>query len=623
MKALSYTLLLALLAFSFNTAVGQDAMLAIRDAAAKELPLQSDVEIDPISASEIPACELIISADRRHMTLLSPQKVMLRRFSDTDGDPQSQVDQWSFYQNGVEVYRELDTTGNGKRDQFRWLNTAGTRWGVDTTGNNAIDTWKEISAEEVSREIILALATNDAQRFAAVALKESELRNLGLGEVHNSTAAQKIPGLQTGFAAAVSSLALSNTAQWHQLSAMMPGTVPQGEQGNQKDLRVYENATATVSESGNVRQILIGTLVQIGENNWRVLDLPKNYDVEQLAYTFIQPVLTPGSTGPADSEIVAMMNQIAALQSQIPTLPEADRPDKHKEVIAILLEIVKIAATQDERENWIRQIADTIMQAVGRNEYPDGKEQIAALFATVNQPTMQELAAHVRSRQIMVEYCIALESGSDPMRAYTQWLADLEDMVTAFPTTEAGLDGMMQLASYKEMLEPTNTESIRWYRRVIELVPGQPQAAKAQGAIRRLNAEGNEVPFRGFSDTAGRAFDIAEYRDNFVLLCFWDSHSAGQLPIIKAVLDRFESAELVPIGVNLDNDESAMQTALQNAPAGWRQLYAPGGLDGALATYWGIISPPSMILYDKAGRVVRSSITSVEDLQQVLTDLVQ
>jgi hypothetical protein len=208
------------------------------------------------------------------------------------------------------------------------------------------------------------------------------------------------------------------------------------------------------------------------------------------------------------------------------------------------------------------------------------------------------------------------------MLAYTQWLADLEDMVTTFPNTEAGLDGMMQLASYKEMLEPTSTESIRWYERVIELVPGQPQAAKARGAIRRLTAEGREVPFRGFTDTAGRAFDISDYRGKFVLLCFWETRSAAQLPIIKAVTDRFESSGLVVIGVNLDFDEPTLRRSLQSAPDSWRQLYSPNGLEGALAVYWGIINPPCMILYDADGRVVRSTITSVEELQQVLAELV-
>jgi len=623
MKVFPYFISTVLFVLSFCAVFGQDGreMETLRARAAKWKPLQTDIDIDPIADEEISLCELVVSKDNRQISLLSPQKVVLRFFADTDGDPGRQVDQWSYYLNGVEVYRELDTTGSGEQDQFRWLNNAGTRWGVDTTGDGTIDYWKEISAEEVSREIILALAKKDARRFLSITLKEDELKSLALGEAHNSAVVRKVAALKTGFANAAAAVALTGDAEWYQLSAALPGVVPKGEQGNQKDLRVYENATVTISDGGNVKQIVIGTLVQIGDNNWRVLDLPRNYDDELVSFTFIQPVHAQGSTGTADGDFIAIMNQVEVLQTQIPNLPASQRPEKHKQVISLLLENVKKSATQEERENWTRQIADTIMEAVGRGEFPEGKEQIATVFEAVNKPTTQELAAHVRSRQIMVNYYVAFSAeGGDPMLAYSQWIRDLEEMVSIFPKTEAGLEGMMQLASCKEMADTSNEEAIRWYNRIIELVPTQPAAAKASGAIRRLTAEGKEVPFPRVADITGKAFDMGEYKGKYVLFCFWESFSATQLPIIKAVTDRFEPAGLVLVGVNLDRDEATFRKSLQGIPVSWRQLYTQGGLDGALATYWGIMTPPCMILYDKEGKVLRSTISTVEELQQVMTE---
>jgi hypothetical protein len=620
MKIFPYSLLAVLFVLPLCAVFGQNDLETYRMSVAKWKPLQTDVDVDPIADVEIPLCKLDVSDDKRQTRLLSPQGILLRFFADTkDNSGRPVVDSWSYYQNGVEVYRELDTTGSGKRDQFRWLNSAGTRWGIDTTGDGSIDYWKEISAEEVSREIILALAKNDVRRFLSVALKEDELKSLALGETLNSTVAKKVAALRTGFANAVAALALKGEIEWHQLNAVLPGVVPKGEQGNQKDLLVYENAAVTISDGRNVRQIAIGTLVKIGDNNWRVLDLPKNYDEEQVSFTFIQPVHAQGSTGPADSDIVALMNQVDTLQAQIPNLPAAQRPEKHKEVISLLLEIVKKSTTQEEQDNWTRQIADTIMVAAGRGEFPEGKEQIAVVFRAVNKPERQELAAHVRSRQIMVDYNLALSAGGDPMKAYTQWLDDLEDMVSVFPKTEAGLEGMMQLASYKEMMDQSNEESIKWYNKVIEIVPGQPIANKAKGAILRLTAEGKVIPFQA-RDTTDKVFNIADHKGRYVLLCFWESFSAAQLPLIKVVTDKFEPAGLVTVGVNLDSDESTLRKPL---PVTWRQLYAPNGMEGALATYWGIMNTPCMILYDKEGKVVRSTITTAEELQQVLTELIK
>src|ERR1700722_16226608 len=55
----------------------------------------------------------------------------LRLFYDSNDD--NKVDVWSYYKDGVEVYREIDTNFTGRADQYRWLNAAGTKWGIDET----------------------------------------------------------------------------------------------------------------------------------------------------------------------------------------------------------------------------------------------------------------------------------------------------------------------------------------------------------------------------------------------------------------------------------------------------------------------------------------------------------
>ena len=73
--------------------------------------------------------------------------MILRRFVDTNDD--NVVDQWSYYKDGLEVYRDIDSTFNGKADQYRWFNTGGSRWAIDANEDGVIDSWKSISAEEV------------------------------------------------------------------------------------------------------------------------------------------------------------------------------------------------------------------------------------------------------------------------------------------------------------------------------------------------------------------------------------------------------------------------------------------------------------------------------------------
>ena len=77
---------------------------------------------------------------------------VLRAFADTNAD--RVVDRWSYYKDGVEVYRDIDSNHNSKADQARWFHSAGSRWGVDDDGNGSVDSWKVISAEETTAEIV-------------------------------------------------------------------------------------------------------------------------------------------------------------------------------------------------------------------------------------------------------------------------------------------------------------------------------------------------------------------------------------------------------------------------------------------------------------------------------------
>ena len=105
---------------------------------------------------------------------------LLRKFVDTNKD--GKVDLWCYYRAGVEVYRDIDTDGNNSADQFRWLGPAGLRWGVDTNGDRKIDRWNQISAQEVSKEVIAAIKTKDTARFSRLLLTDAELRDLGVGK---------------------------------------------------------------------------------------------------------------------------------------------------------------------------------------------------------------------------------------------------------------------------------------------------------------------------------------------------------------------------------------------------------------------------------------------------------
>ena len=607
--------LLSLFVLSPTILFAQDA--AQLKAALDFKPMQKGVEYDEPTAEEREQCELK-PYDKSGYIVLGPQKNVLRLILDTNGS--GRTNQWSYFRNGIEVYRDMNTQGKGV-DQYRWLNNAGTRWGVDLNGDGVIDSWKMISAEEVSQEIVEALATNDVARFLRASLSTEELKNLSLGDAKSAEIAKKIAALEAGFAEAVKATGFAEKKmEWYQFDGGVPGLVPAGDAGSKKDLVVYENATATVSDGKDVKQISVGTLVKIGDGNWRTVDVPKLYDAEQPSYTFILPADGGGRAGGTAgvNEVVTLVREYQDIQAKIPAVPAEKRPEMHTEVTLRILQIIAKAPTPQDRDLWIQQLADTIMAAAQQNEYPDGAKQLRSIYESVKKEENSELAAFIKSRQIMTDYYMDREG--DDLVKQVRWLENLEEFVTEYEKTEAGIEGMMQLASYREMVGKTREDSLKWYHKVSVLAAGKPMAAKAKGAILRLTSVDKAVPFSG-KDAGGNIIDIAAMKGSFVLLYFWDSRNTIDMPAVKSVADKYAAAGLKVVGVNLDADPKTMQADLARMQISWPQIYSPGGLDSPAAVYWGIPTPPLMILYGKDGTVVNPNILATAELDMIMSGL--
>ena len=128
-------------------------------------PVQDDVNYQTVDAAEAAECSVEdIEIDGwSGWEVIAGDGSILRRFADTDRD--KKIDLWCYFDQGVEVYRDIDSDGNGKADQYRWLGTAGTRWAVDKNEDSKIDMWKQISAEEVTAELVNAVRGRNPRKF--------------------------------------------------------------------------------------------------------------------------------------------------------------------------------------------------------------------------------------------------------------------------------------------------------------------------------------------------------------------------------------------------------------------------------------------------------------------------
>src|SRR5262245_12673770 len=266
----------------FSTTVllaGSAVMAADRPSVKQALgvaPHHNDVEIDIPDPKTYDQCKIapVQEGKATGWLVLGPAGQPLRRFMDTDGN--DVVDQFSFYKNGLEVYRDIISKPNGKKDQFRWLNIGGMRWGIDTNGDGKIDVYKQISAEEVSRLAVRALVTQDAQLLSPLLVTKEDLKQLGIkGSLETKLLASVAdPAVKLKKAVAGSKI-IQPKSTWLRFDAAPPAAVPADGKHTTNDLVVYENVMAIV-DYGNPTSpglVHVGELIRVGEA-WKMTSLP-------------------------------------------------------------------------------------------------------------------------------------------------------------------------------------------------------------------------------------------------------------------------------------------------------------------------------------------------------------
>jgi thiol-disulfide isomerase/thioredoxin len=588
--------------------------------ALKLTPSQKDIEFDTPATSELAKCQIKAEkvAGKTGWVVRDPQGQILRKFVDTNGD--NVVDRWSFYQDGIEVYRDVDSNYNGKIDQCRWLNIGGSRWGTDANEDGKIDAWKSISAEEVSAEVAQALRDRDPERFQRVLLSKAELSALGLDTVKTKELEQRMAAAVSGFTAtSTKQKVLKPKSRWVDFGGLRPSIVP-GDDGG-ADLLIYDNTMAIVDTDGQTGQIHLGTLVRVGDN-WRVVDGPQMEATSAVGFSTRPDVADAPSADAPGENAQRLLGELEKLDQQVVAAASIDEQAKVNAQRADLLEKLVEQAGPEDRAAWMRQLADTVSAAVQSGGYPDGVARLQALAGKLSDPADADLKTYIEFRHLMADYMFKLQMpGGDAGKTQTDWLANVEKFVKDHPQSPDAPDAMLQLATAHEFAG-NEAESLKWYGQIASDFSQTPVAKKAQGAQVRLQAVGKPIKLTG-KTTTGQNFDLDAYKKkSMVLIHYWASWSEpckAELPQLRELQAKYGKRGLTIVGVNLDSNRKTLDDFMAKNKLPWVQLYEDGGLDSRLANELGIPILPTMILVDKDGKVVNRGI-HVSELDGVLSN---
>jgi len=593
-------------------------------------PKQDAVTISTPTDADLAACkvEVVKGANNTSAYVLRDARGQtIRRFSDTKGT--GKVDTKSYYLDGQEVYREIDTNGDQIPDQFRWFGVGGMRWGVDVNQDGAIDGWQQISAEEVSQEILRAVATKNLARLQALVLSDRELKAMELSPAETTRIRDSIAKIPTQFQATCTKLSkLNETVRWQHLETQPPQGVPSELTAAKFDLVRYNSATILYQMGEKEHDWLqTGELVQVGRS-WRLVSGP-----------------TPGhaaaqSTSVADAGSIDFSNE--ALKGLIEKLQDVDKSAgelgrttsgviKYNLERATLLEqIVAQMKTPQQQDQWVRQIADCY-SAAAQNSGPADDAAYRKLVDLGDRIAKAQpgsaLAGYIAYREIQAEYAMRLSrpGKSEDLGKVQEALRDrLKKFVQDYQSAEDVPDALLQLGMVSEFMNKEQ-DAKGFYTLVAKNHAQHTLAAKAQGALNRLNSDGQVMQIAGPALGTGQQFNMSQVAGKIAVVYYWASWNqqcAADFIKLQSLLNAYGSKGMEIVCINLDNTPNDATAFVQKTQAPGTHLYVPGGLNSPLAEQYGVMVLPNMFLVGRDGKVVSHTIqmSSLEDEIKKLTE---
>jgi thiol-disulfide isomerase/thioredoxin len=558
------------------------------------------------------------------LVVRGPSGEVLRAFADSDGN--RVVDRWSYYKDGMEVYRELDSDKDTKPDEYRWLGSAGSRWGADTNGDGAIDSWKALSAEEATAEVVTALRDRDAATFARLLPTKADLEAAGFEGDLLAELLARITAAPAAFAkAAAEQKDVPADARWtSMLTPQAPGTLPAGMAGLSKDVSAYDNVVALVESKQGNGQVFVGSLVKCGDA-WRPVDAPQVTGGIGEAFSFLTPRPTgggapTGGTGDVAENLKPILAKLREIEGKMPGADVATRKTLAAEQIGLLEQLVAAAADTD-KGFWTNQLVETLAAYVQEGLFPDGIAKLEKIAAAVKGD--DTASAFISFRLIQAKYSAGMEQpGADGEALQKTWFEDLKTFTETYPKAAESAEALLQLA-FRDEFEGRDAEAVERYAAIAANFPDTPQARKAAGAVRRLESVGKPLALVG-TTVDGKQVSVASLKGVPVLVHYWSTDCEPckvDLAQIRELQATYGPKKFAVVGVALDSDKAKLVKFLQAKPLPWPQLHEPGGLDSRLAEEFGVLALPTMVLVGADGAVLDRNV-SITGLEKRLDDLI-
>ena len=548
---------------------------------------------------------------------------ILRLFLDRNKD--GKLDQWSYYKDGIEVYRDSDNDFDEKLDEFRWLGSAGMRKGIDANEDGEIDRWEVISVEEVAEEAFYAIQNRDNVRFGRLLISNEEFRSLGLTGKVGKEFAKRVDTARKGFSSmARGQNQIGKSTKFVYAGNGQPGMAAASKrEGITKDIVCYDHASVVFKNGETTGNVALGTIVQVN-GTWRLMELPEIVNPKTVIQTggalFPMQLFNGGEPVPSPiiTELTERYDEFEKISKSLQRTLEENDPKKNAVKIASLHEQKAMVGIdiynlvdKGEKYSWLQNIADTVSDAYQKEEYPRGLSFLKEFGDKLRGANRNQGLDYIQWRSIFAKYQLIIQVKDSQARrqALKALLSDLKRFVNQYPNSEFAPEALHQLGLNNEIDNNGDyKEAIKMYTALARKYGDTNFGKRAKGALARLQGKGKSISFKG-TTSGGKPFDSASQRGKIVLIHFWNSQATNGLDEIQKLNAKYDK-ELVVVGANIDMQTKDFQGYMkQNREINWTQLHAPGGMERSdLAIQIGLVSLPMALLIDKEGKLVDATL---------------
>jgi hypothetical protein len=576
-------------------------------------PKQPGVNVSTPAPDQAERCKVSPIANPKE-----PGKALGYLISDPDGKPVRQFVSYdsknfnivSFYLDGVEAYREVYPPQPNEPYQFRWLGPNGTKWGLAHNRDFVIDEWAVISPEEVSQELLSAVIANDPKRLAPLFVTKEHLSAIGLPAADAERILARAAGASKRLAEASAALKLTNKAKWVHVEYGAPQTRPADSfGGGSVDYTAYKNGTILIEDEGKNPLLQTGELIQVNRA-WKIVDGPAAGGAPNEA-----------PMGPlVDPQIKQLVEQLNELDRKGPSAQTMEAITAFNVSRAQILEQIVAGATA--KETWVKMLLDSHAQAAEGGK-PGADNRHLVRLKQWRDEMMRPggntaIAAYAGFRYLVAENSVALtnaKTNEEYAGIQEKWRSGLEEFVKTFPNTPDTPEALLRLAMAWELsggkdvneAKANEAKARQWYERLTKDFSTHAHAAKAAGALKRLDSEGKPLELSGpLLANPAQQFSAAQ-KDKVVVVYYWASWSRSltdDAKKLQALVKDYGPKGLVLVTVSLDHDAKSASDGAARSGLPGTTLFTPGGLDNSsLSAAYGILAPPHIIVAGKDGKI--------------------